>query len=55
MSECAVGLGHTVHIFLTLEGTTLFVESVHDFGRELVSHSLATTLAGEGNHILHGY
>lgn len=52
--ESTVGLSHAVHILLTLERTTLVVEGVHDLSGQLLSHALATALACEGDHILHG-
>ena len=46
VSESTVGLGHLVHVFLTLECASLLVESVDDFSGELVGHRLAATFAG---------
>ena len=46
MSECAVGLSHLVHVFLTLECAALVIESVHDFRGQLVCHGLSAALAG---------
>ena len=53
VSECAVSLGHLVHIFLALVSTALVVECVYDFGSELLSHCLATALAGVEDQIFH--
>ena len=53
MSECAVCFCHTVHIFFTLESTTLVVECIYNFGRQFVRHRLTTTLTCKNNQILH--
>ena len=42
-----------MHIFLTLEGTTLIVVCVHNLGSELVSHRLTATLACITDKVLH--
>ena len=38
MSKRTVSLGHSVHIFFTFESTALFIESIHDFSSQFVSH-----------------
>ena len=53
VSESTVSLGHTVHIFFSLEGAALFVVSVHDFGSEFVGHGFAAALACVADHVLH--
>src|SRR3712207_9569798 len=53
VSKCTVSLCHAVHIFLTLLGTTLIIEGIHNLRCELVGHRLTTTLTGEGNKVLH--
>ena len=52
--EGTVSFCHTVHIFLTLEGTALFVVSIHDLGCEFVGHGLTTALTSEADKVLHG-
>ena len=53
MCESTVSLSHTVHVLLTLEGTTLVVVSVHNLSGQLLSHALSAALAGEEDHVLH--
>ena len=55
MCESTVSLSHTVHVLLTLEGTTLVVESVHDLGSELVGHGVTAALACESDEVLHSH
>ncbi len=54
MGERAVSFGHTVHVFLTFEGTALVLISVDYFSGELVGHSLTATFAGVDYEIFHG-
>ena len=42
-----------MHIFLTLESTTLVIVSIHNLSSELVSHALTATLTCESNKVLH--
>ena len=51
--KLVAGLSHTMHVLLTLKGTTLLVVGIHNLSSQLVGHSLATTLTSEQNHILH--
>ena len=53
MGKRTVGLGHTVHVFFSLEGTTLVVESVNDFGSEFIGHGFAATFASVKDEIFH--
>src|SRR3712207_1163943 len=53
MSECTVSLSHTMHIFFTLECTTLIVVSVYNLSCELLSHRLSATLTGKSDKVLH--
>ena len=50
-----VGLSHSVHVFLALEGAALVVERGDDFGAQLFCHRVTGTLAGERDHVLHGH
>ena len=53
VSESTVGLGHLVHVFLTLECAALIVVGVDDFSSELVSHCFAAALACVSDKIFH--
>ena len=47
MSERLVGLGHTVHFFLTLDSRAGVVARVDDLGAQALGHGLLAALAGE--------
>ena len=55
MREGLVGVSHTVDFLLALEGATLFLIGGLNLGGEFQSHRLLTTLAGEGDEVLHAY
>ena len=52
--ESTVCFSHAVHIFLTFEGTTLFVVSVHDLSCKFIGHGFTTALTSEADKVLHG-
>ena len=47
VSKRLVGLGHTVHFFLTLDSRAGVVARVDDLGAEALGHGLLAALAGE--------
>ena len=53
VSERTVSLCHAVHVLFTLVSAALIIESVDDFGSQLVGHGLAATLAGEDDEVFH--
>ena len=50
MAERLVGIGHTVHFFLTLDRCAGVVERVKDLVGKTVFHLLLGTIAGEIGH-----